>query len=180
MWCQSSVDQFCSTISALLSTAEKMNDTYVVKQKQKKHMLSASSCCIKNMKFHLRLREMHTLSSSRTFQSWTWRSKFKSDLAEMCSHSKKLSKSWTALAEVVSIPDDAEHSQRLTWLWLVAVVFIFIFTELIDENHAGHTNVESGMIIVASSYLTKKPLSVSGTSFFSKIWDKRLWAGDLR
>ena len=25
------------------------------------------------------------------------------------------------------------------------------------------------MIIVASSYLTKKPLSVSGTSFFSKI-----------
>ena len=139
MWCQSSVDQFCSTISALLSTAEKMNDTYVVKQKQKKHMLSASSCCIKNMKFHLRLREMHTLSSSRTFQSWTWRSMFKSDLAEMCSHSEKLSKSWTALAEVVSIPDDAEHSQRLTWLWLVAVVFIFIFTELIDENHAWHT-----------------------------------------
>ena len=30
-------------------------------------------------------------------------------------------------------------------------------------------NVESGMIIVASSYLTEKPLSVSGTSFFSKI-----------
>ena len=30
-------------------------------------------------------------------------------------------------------------------------------------------NVESGMIIVASSYLTKKSLSVSGTSFFSKI-----------
>ena len=32
-----------------------------------------------------------------------------------------------------------------------------------------HVNVKSGMIIVASSYLTKKPLSVSGTSFFSKI-----------
>ena len=30
-------------------------------------------------------------------------------------------------------------------------------------------NVESGMIIAASSYLTKKELSVSGTSFFSKI-----------
>ena len=30
-------------------------------------------------------------------------------------------------------------------------------------------NVESGMIIVASSYLTKKALSVSSTSFFSKI-----------
>ena len=41
-------------------------------------------------------------------------------------------------------------------------------------------NVESGMIIAASSYLTKKELSVSGTSFFSKIWDKLLWAGDLR
>ena len=41
-------------------------------------------------------------------------------------------------------------------------------------------NVESGMIIVASSYLTKKPLSVSDTSFFSKIWDNLLWACDLR
>ena len=133
MWCQSSVDQFCSTISASLSTAEKMNDTYVVKQKQKKHMLSASSCCIKNMKYRLRLREMHTLSSSRTFQSWTWRSKFKSDLAEMCSHSKKLSRSWTALVKVVSVPDDAEYSQRFTWFWLVAVVFIFILTELTDD-----------------------------------------------
>ena len=94
---------------------EKMNDTYVVKQKQKKHILSASSCCVKNMKYRLRLREMHTLSSSRTFQSWTWRSKFKSDLAEMCSHSKKLRRSWTALVEVMSVPDDAEYSQRLTW-----------------------------------------------------------------
>ena len=31
------------------------------------------------------------------------------------------------------------------------------------------SHVESGMIIVASSYLTKKQLRVSGTSFFSKI-----------
>ena len=100
--------------------------------------LSASSCCVNNMKYHLRLREKHTLPSSRTFQSWTWRSKFKSDLAKMCSHSKKLSRSWTALIEIVSVPDDAEHSQRLTWFWLLAVVFIFILTELTDDVGLTH------------------------------------------
>ena len=56
---------------------------------------------------------------------------------------------------------------------------IFLKNDVIDREERGvraHSpflcscnNVESGMIIVASSYLTKKPLSVSGTSFFSKI-----------
>ena len=128
-------------------------------------MLSASSCCTKIMKYHLRLREMHTLSSSRTFQSWTWRSKFKSDLAEMCSHSKKLSRSWTALVEIVSVPDDAEHSQRLTWFWLLAVVFIFILTELTDDV---------GAINRRESCLTHYKYSPKGLFHISSICGKLL------
>ena len=95
--------------------------------------LSAWLCCAKNMNYYLRLHAMHTSSSSRTFQSWTWRSKFKSDLAEICSHSKKFSWSWTVLVELVSVPDDEEHSWRLTRVWRVAVMFIFILTELSDD-----------------------------------------------
>ena len=146
-----------------------MNDTFVVKQKQK------------NFTPHYQ-HHRAALKTSHLIIDYV---RCKSDLDEMCSLSKKLSRSWTALVEVVSVPDDKEYFQRLTWFWHVAVVFIFILTELtndvalaqwIDENHAWHTtNIPPKAYFVFHQFVgnwKKSPYCVGGSSLTTVGGDK--------